>query len=181
MKNQVVHLGLTLLVVGLIAALGLGLTYTVTKGKIALQDRLAEAKASADALPGVKGPAELKADPAKLKQAQKAVPEVQKVYTAGAGTIFTIEMKGYGGPLSLAVGIDGEGNVAGIAVVSSKETIGLGSKALEPAFLKQYNKKNAQDPLEVGKDVQAVTGATISSKAVTNEVKAALKAYQASR
>ncbi|MHB8895143.1 MAG: FMN-binding protein [Candidatus Geothermincolia bacterium] len=177
MRKQIVHLGLTLFIVGLIAAVGLGLTYTVTRKKIAEQDRLSEAKAAVEALPGVKSPSELKLETGLATAARKAVPEVQKVYTCSQGTIFTIQMKGYGGPLLMAVGIDKEGKVAGAASISDRETIGLGSKTLEPAFLKQFNGKDSKSPLEVGKDIQAVTGATISSKAVTGEVKAALKAF----
>jgi electron transport complex protein RnfG len=177
MRKQIVHLGLTLFIVGLVAAVGLGLTYTVTKKKIAEQDRLSEAKAAVDALPGVKSPSELKLDNALAKKAKKKVPEVQKVYTTSKGTIITIQMKGFGGPMVLAIGIDKDGKVAGVASISNKETIGLGSKALEPAFLDKFKGKNDKSPLEVGKDIQAITGATISSKAVTNEVKTALKAY----
>lgn len=177
MRKQILSLGLTLLVVGLVAAVGLGLTYTVTKKRIAEQDKLSEAKAAIEALPGVKSPSDLKDEPALAKQAKKAVPEVRKVYTTDKGTIITIEMKGYGGPLLMAVGINKDGKVVGAASVSNKETIGLGSKAFEPEFLKQFNGKNIKSALEVGKDIQAVTGATISSKAVTSEIKAALKAY----
>jgi electron transport complex protein RnfG len=166
MRKEMIRLGATLLVVGLIAAVGLGLTYTVTEKKIAEQDRLSVAKASVEALPGVK---------------RKVVPDVQKVYSTDKGTIFNITTKGYGGPLSLAVGIDPQGKVAGIAVISNKETIGLGSKALEASFLNRFKGKSKADPLEVGKDIQGITGATITSKAVTNQAKQALKAYAASR
>jgi electron transport complex protein RnfG len=181
MRKEMIRLGATLLVVGLIAAVGLGLTYTVTEKKIAEQDRLSVAKASVEALPGVKSPAELKDEPQMLKKARKVVPDVQKVYSTDKGTIFNITTKGYGGPLSLAVGIDPQGKVAGIAVISNKETIGLGSKALEASFLNRFKGKSKADPLEVGKDIQGITGATITSKAVTNQAKQALKAYAASR
>jgi electron transport complex protein RnfG len=181
MRQQVIRLGLTLLVVGLIAAIGLGLTYTITQKKIAEEDKLSEAKAAVDALPGTKSASELKLDDALLKKAKKAVPDVQKVYTSDVGTIFLIQMKGYGGPLVLAVGIGKDGKVVGIAPVSNKETIGLGSRALEKGFLKQYNGKTSSDPVQVGKDIQAITGATITSKAVTGEVRAALEAFMKSQ
>ncbi len=177
MRKQIVHLGLTLFVVGLVAAVGLGLTYTATSKRIAEQDRLSEAKAAVDALPGVKSPSDLVAEPALARKARKAVPEVRKVYTTGRGTIITVESKGYGGPMLTAVGIDRDGKVAGAASISNKETIGLGSKALEPEFLKQFNGKDARSGIEAGRDIQAVTGATITSKAVVKQVRAALKAY----
>ncbi|PKQ28526.1 MAG: hypothetical protein CVT63_02295 [Candidatus Anoxymicrobium japonicum] len=177
MKKQMLHFGATLLVVGLVAALGLGLTYTITQKKIAEEDRLSEAKAAVVALPGVKSSAELKLDSALVKKARTVARDVMKIYTSDRGMIFVIEMKGFGGPLTLAVGIGKDGKVAGIAAVSSRETIGLGSKALEPAFLGKFNGKTPSDSVQVGKDVQAITGATISSKAVAGEVRVALKAY----
>jgi electron transport complex protein RnfG len=59
--------------------------------------------------------------------------------------------------------------------------MGLGSKVLEEDNLAKYRGKTIEDPLEVGKDVQAVTGATITSKAVAGQVKKALEAYRAIR
>lgn len=181
MRRQMVNLGVTLLVVGLVAALGLGLTYTVTREKIEEQDRLAGAKAAADAMPGIKDPAELKMDAERLKRAKKAVPDVQGVLTSDRGTVITLETKAYGGPMSLAIGIDLEGEVTGIAVVSNKETMGLGSKALEAGYFKNFVGKTAKDRLEIKKDVQGITGATVTSKAVALQVKQALEAWQASR
>jgi electron transport complex protein RnfG len=173
------RLGITLMVVGAIAAFGLGITYAVTKKKIDEENRLAEAKASMAALPGIKSPSELKEDPRALDRVKKKVPDVQKVLTSSKGDIFIMQTKGYGGPLQLAVGVGKDGKVAGVSVISNKETMGLGSKVLAEENLVKYEGKTADDPLEVGKDVQAVTGATISTRAVTDQVKKALEAFSA--
>ncbi|MFH1150697.1 MAG: FMN-binding protein [Actinomycetota bacterium] len=180
-ENETVRLGVTLMVVGLVAALGLGLTYTVTRKRIAEQDRIAEAEAAADALPGVESPSELKEDKALTSTARRRSPDVQKVFTNPLGRIYVVRTKGYGGPLTLAVGIGPDGGVKGIAVVDSRETVGVGSKALEPDNLEKYSGKKAKDELEVGKDVQGITGATITSKAVAAEVRAALEADMSTR
>ncbi|MBU1669782.1 MAG: FMN-binding protein [Actinobacteria bacterium] len=180
-ENETVRLGVTLMVVGLVAALGLGLTYTVTRKKIAEQDRMAEAEAAADALPGVESPSELKEDKSLTTAARKQSPAVQKVFTNPLGRIYVVRTKGYGGPLTLAVGIGPDGEVKGIAVVESRETVGVGSKALEPGNLEKYEGKKAKDELAIGKDVQAITGATITSKAVAAQVKAALEADRTTR
>ncbi len=177
-KKEIVKYGLTMLVVGVIAATGLGFTYAVTKDKIAEQDRLSEAKAGIEAMPGITSPDELTLDEELTARAKEAVPEVQKVYVTELGTVITVEQKGYGGPMVLAVGINGSGAVVGMASVSNRETVGLGSRALVPEFFERFMSKSASDPLEVGEDIDAVSGATISSKAVTAAVKTALEAYE---
>lgn len=179
MISRIVKLGLTLTVVGIIAAFGLGVTYSVTRKSIEKEDRLAEAKACMAALPGVKSASELKEEKALTARARKKVPDVQKVLTCGKGDIMVMKTKGYGGPLELAVGIGLDGKVKGISVISSRETMGLGSKVLAEENLAKYTGKTVKDPLEVGKDVQAVTGATITTKAVTGQVRKALEAYSA--
>lgn len=181
MITRMLKLGLTLMVVGMIAALGLGVTYSATRKRIELEDSLAEGKACMTALPGVKSAAEIEEDAALTKKAKEKVPEVQKVLTCGGRYIMVMKSKGYGGPLELAVGIGDKGDVKGISVIYNRETIGLGSKVLTDENLEQFEGKTGEDRLEVGKDVQAVTGATITSKAVTLQVKKALEAYQALR
>lgn len=177
MKSQVMKLGITLLVVGTVAAVGLGLTYTVTRKKIEAYDRQVEAKAAVAALPGVKSSSELKEDQ-QLEAKAREVDGVESVFRSDKGYIFKVNTKGYGGPLVLAVGVDPSGKVVGIAAVSSKETMGLGSKVLEADNLKRWLGKTPGSRLQVGQDIQAVTGATVTSKAVTQQVKKALQAYQ---
>lgn len=177
MKTQVMKFGLTLMVVGLVSAVGLGLTYTVTKKKIEAYDRQVEAKAALAAMPGIKSSSDLKEDPALEKKARR-VEGVEKIFISDKGYVFKVNTKGYGGPLALAVGVGLDGKVVGIAVVTSRETVGLGGKVLEEDNLKQWIGKTGRDKLQVGQDIQAVTGATITSKAVNGQVKKALEAYQ---
>ena len=177
MRSQIMKLGVTLLVVGLVAAVGLGLTYTVTKKKIEAYDNQVEAKAAVAALPGVKSVSELKED-AQLEAKVRDIDGVEKVFRSEKGYIFKVNTKGYGGPLVLAVGVDLQGKVVGVAVVTSKETVGLGGKVLEDENLKMWLGKTSKDKLAVGQDIQAVTGATITSKAVNGQVKKALQAYR---
>jgi electron transport complex protein RnfG len=177
MIERMIRLGVTLMAVGLVAAVGLGLTYTVTKAKIEKYDRQVEAQACKSALPGIRSVSEIKEDKKLSAKVSKKYPDVQKVFTCDKGYILVVKTKGYGGPLTLAVGIDKSGIVKGIAVVASKETVGLGSKALEDSYLGRFKGKTVKEKLKVGDDVQAVTGATITSKAVTNQVKQALEAF----
>lgn len=100
------------------------------------------------------------------------------------GYIFTVDVNGYGGALSLSVmtAINTDGTVAAIEILdASNETPGLGQNVTKQDFYTQYS--GVKSGVEVVKDgtgsadnntVNAVTGATISSKAVTKSVNTAL-------
>lgn len=81
-----------------------------------------------------------------------------------------VQTQGYGGPIEVVFGMDTSGGLLGIAVGGSdfKETEGLGTKTREPDFTDQFVGKTP--PLELGKDIDAVSGATVSSRAVTQGV-----------
>ena len=175
--KQAVRLGMTLMVVGLIAAVCLGLTYAVTKDKIAEQMELEEAKACVEALPGVKSADELEEEKELEKKVRKHIPDVEKVFKCSSGYIIILKVKGYGGPIWMAVGIGNDGSVKGISIISQNETPGLGANVEKKEFLGQFEGMTHQDTLEVGEDIQAITGATITSKAATKEVREALDAF----
>lgn len=91
------------------------------------------------------------------------------------------ESKGYGGAIKILAAITPEGRVYNFNILESKETPGLGDKASQPEFQKQFRGKTIAG-LQVVKDpanhqaIQAISGATITSKAVTAAVKAAVTA-----
>lgn len=92
------------------------------------------------------------------------------------GVVITTQAKGYGGTIEVMTGIRSDGSVAGVTVLSMSETPGLGARTKEDAFLSQFIGLN--DPnLAVTKDggtIDAVSGATISSRAVTDAVSSAV-------
>ncbi|MGL4370235.1 MAG: RnfABCDGE type electron transport complex subunit G [Spirochaetota bacterium] len=98
------------------------------------------------------------------------------------GYVFVSEPKGYGGAVSVTVGVGMDGKITGVKLGDNKETPGLGTKAGEPPFLDQFAAKNIAEKIElvkkppVGNQVQAISGATISSRAVTNAVQASADA-----
>lgn len=92
------------------------------------------------------------------------------------GVVVVTETKGYGGTIQVMTGVRTSGEVSGVTILSMSETPGLGAKTKEEAFLAQYLGTNDPD-LAVNKDggnIQAVSGATISSRAVTDAVNAAI-------
>lgn len=99
------------------------------------------------------------------------------------GYTFITSSNGYNGKVEVMVGIDGQkGEISGVSVISQGETPGLGANAVKKEFTDQY--KQIADKINVVKniepkegEVQALTGATITSKAVTDAVNNAVAAY----
>ena len=105
-----------------------------------------------------------------------SVYEVQ-VGGASAGYAIKVVASGSQGNIEMMVGVDGEGAVTGVSIVDNAETAGIGSKVMENqnGVLDQFIGKSAADgTLAVGTNVDAITGATVSSKGVTAGVNAAL-------
>ncbi len=99
------------------------------------------------------------------------------------GYVFKTSAKGYGGMVSCNVGINIDGKVTGVIVISQSETPGLGSKIeevkegeKEPYYLSQYKNK-VSDEINF-ENIQAISGATISSRAVLNAVKIAFNEFE---
>ena len=97
------------------------------------------------------------------------------------GYVFTTQSKGYGGAVEIMTGIDLNGRVTGIQTLTLNETAGLGMNAKNDAFRDQFKGKSGR--ISVAKnspgedEIQALTGATITSKAVTDAVNLALELY----
>lgn len=109
-----------------------------------------------------------------------AVENVSDIYVAdnGVGTVITCAAKGYGGTITVMVAFTPESTVKQIKITEQAETAGLGSKIqTEKSFLDSFVELPAED-FEVT-DINAISGATISSKAVTAAVNAAIDAYNA--
>ena len=114
------------------------------------------------------------------------VTELYGVKTGGAdnGYVMKVSASGSQGTISMMVGIDVDGAVTGVSIVTNSETSGIGSKVMsnEPLtngtrVLDQFIGKSAADgTLSVGSNVDAITGATVSTKGVTTGVNAALAA-----
>lgn len=87
---------------------------------------------------------------------------------------FEIYASGYSKDgLHVLVGMDKDGAVAGVYVVSTTETPGLGTKVDSESFLSQFTGQSDPDL-----EVDAITGATFSSKGVRNAVSLAIQTYQ---
>ena len=118
-------------------------------------------------------------------------PSVKNVYPAtannvAAGYAVAVSPKGYGGAISMLVGVGKDGAISGVAILTMNETPGLGTNAANPAFLGQFSGLLPEDAPAVVKtetgrkgDIQALTGATVTSRAVTRGIDEALTIAQA--
>ena len=115
-----------------------------------------------------------------------AIYEAQ-VNGEAAGYAVTVSASGSQGTIEMMVGVDAAGAVTGVSVVSHSETAGIGTKVIgnEPTasgvgVLYQFVGKSAADgTLAVGSNVDAITGATVSTRGITTGVNAALAAIGA--
>lgn len=182
--NSMAKIGGTLLAFSAIAALLLAGTNQITAPVIEQRNIKANNEARMEVLPAAKDFKEVKAE--QYKSANSAT--VSEVYEAtdGSKTVgYTIKVNpsGYGGAVEVTIGISKEGKITGVKIGNNSETPGLGAKAAEPAFYEQYKDKEAK-ALEVIKSgapgenqIKAISGATITSKAVTNGVNEAIQVF----
>lgn len=112
--------------------------------------------------------------------AAEKIELVESVYRAGdAGWVIMVRPSGFGGNIDMVVGVDSSGCVTGVSIVSMSETSGLGANASRQSFRDQYVGKSGSVALrKQGGEIDALTGATVTSTAVTAGVNAALLAAQ---
>jgi len=98
------------------------------------------------------------------------------------GYVFSAFPKGYGGEIKVTVGVGIDNTISGVKIGDNKETPGLGSKASQESFTNQYIDKDIQKEFHVVKrspsadnEIEAISGATISTNAVTSAVQASAK------
>ena len=188
--KKIIKNTLILTIITVVAGLCLGLVYEITKKPIADSQEKAKKEAWQAVFPG--------ADLSEFKQigvdqdiADQVISDlgvnatIDEVCTVGEeGYVVTAtDGDGYGGDIQITVGIQKDGTISGISFLSISETAGLGMNAQKPAFYEQYVGKQT-DKFYVSKDggegepIDAISGATFTSRAVTGAVNAALGYFQ---
>ncbi len=176
-KNDIIKPVAVLLAICIIIPLALSLTNKITKDKIAELD----AKNSSETMASL-----IKAD--KFTKEEFKDGENEFTYHCALkdgeiiGYIFKTAEKGYGGDVSVMTAVNVDGTVKSVAILDvSGETPGLGQNAAKESFYSQYEGKNSGISLvkngadSAKNEVNAVTGATITSIAVNKSVNKALK------
>ena len=187
--KYITKLTVTLLVTCIIVAGLLGLVNGVTAGPIAQINQRKTEQAMAEV---VSDPSSFQAvaelPQAAVDAATAAGGTLTELYDGqGAGYVLKVVASGSQGNIEMMVGVDGDGVVTGVSIVDNSETAGIGSKGMEneplasgTGVLDQFAGKSAADgTLAVGTNVEAITGATVSTRGVTTGVNAALAAVAA--
>ena len=182
-KNEFVQLGGILCAITLVVALALGAVNAVTAGPIAEQNAQKIKDSLENVMPGAESEQidvpEGTTGTTETKNATSVtILSAYKMTKDGADAGYCVEVgpTGFGGAVDTMVGIDSDGKVTGISVISaSSETPGLGARSTEPEFQAQFAGQVGTE-VAVAKDggsIDALTGATITSRAVSEGVVAA--------
>ncbi|WP_458863789.1 RnfABCDGE type electron transport complex subunit G [Acidaminobacterium chupaoyuni] len=176
LKKELLQLGGTLFIICAVVALALGFVDNITRDKIkAMKQEKINLAMSQVAGKGAKF------EPVDFSGEDKIITDIHKIVRDGsdAGYCLQVEPNGFAGAVTLIVGVDADGSVLGVKVISHSETPGLGANADNAKWLKQY--QGLGGTLNVVKtatgnkgDIVALSGATITSRGVTKGVQAAI-------
>ncbi len=181
-KDTLINMFVALFVICVVSGGVLGLVYNATKDPIAAAETAKKTEAIKNVLPEFQ---ELKDMNVKSALEDAELP-FHLAYDADGNfigaAVETFTNKGFSGNISLMVGILSDGTINNISVLQHAETPGLGSKMSEPSFKDQFNNKKADSfNLSVkkdGGDVDAITAATISSRAFCDAVNRAISTFE---
>lgn len=180
----------------LIAGLALGVVQDITADPIAKQEAMAKEKAykavfaDADSFEAIVS-GEDEALEAYLDENGYPAQDIEEVMLAKdasgseIGYAFTVvTAEGYGGDIKFAMGVKEDGTLNGISILSIGETAGLGMKATTEEFQSQFRDKNVEkfEYTKTGAksdgQIDALSGATVTTNAMTNGVNAGLCAFR---
>ncbi|MDR1508602.1 MAG: RnfABCDGE type electron transport complex subunit G [Synergistaceae bacterium] len=174
--KKIISLGLTLFSVTAITGVILGVVHDITLEPIRVTQEGLRTEALKGALP--------EADEfSALEVAGGANPMIKDVQeaTAGGGVsgyCITVAPRGYAGPVELIAGITNDGNLRAIRILNQSETPGLGAKSARREFYEQFKDaseiKVVKTKPEAPGEIQAISGATITSNSVASGVNTAL-------
>lgn len=173
----------TVLVTSAVAASALTGTYMLTRDRIAEQEAAAERAALQSVLPAAES-FELVEELLEDSIDAAGDTEVSAIYRGvdasgdHAGWGVRTGPRGYAGPIQMIVGLDRDGLVSGVSIITHTETPGLGTKILtEPGWMEQFTGWDGADIDEAARDFDSIAGATKSAVAVREGVTAAGAVY----
>ena len=183
-----------LLMITLVAGILLGFVYSITKEPIAQQEQLTKERSCqevfADAATFENDTEDLEAATAAMKAAGYEVQTLSEILVAKDGSgntlgyvLSLVDPEGYGGDISFMMGIRLDGTLNGISILSIGETAGLGMNADTDAFKSQFANKKVEKftftktGSTSDSEIDALSGATITTTAITNGVNAGLAAF----
>lgn len=181
-ESTFLNMTLTLLVITAVASLALGGIYELTREPIALAKKAKQEAAIKEVIPEFDELKSFKVKPGDGSDSlifYQGLKDGEVVGTA----ISTYSNEGYDPTqIQIMVGFLPDGSINNTVVTQHKETPGLGTKMSDPSFKNQFQNKNPEEfSLEVkndGGDVDAITAATITSRAFCDAVQRAYDSYK---
>lgn len=198
MKNKIIKDALVLTLITLVAGVALGGVYEITKDPIAKQEAQAKAEAYEQVFTDAAAFEAVEMDDTLTKTIRdqldqegykaQSIEEVMRAEDQSGETLgyaFTVvTSEGYGGDIQFSMGVQNDGTLNGISILSIGETAGLGMNADTPAFKDQFVGKQVEK-LQYTKngatqddEINAISGATVTTNAMTNGVNAGLCAFR---
>lgn len=198
MKNKIIKDALALTLITLVAGVALGGVYEITKDPIAKQEAQAKAEAYEQVFTDAAAFEAVEMDDTLTKTIRdqldqegykaQSIEEVMRGEDQSGETLgyaFTVvTSEGYGGDIQFSMGVQNDGTLNGISILSIGETAGLGMNADTPAFKDQFVGKQVEK-LQYTKngatqddEINAISGATVTTNAMTNGVNAGLCAFR---
>ena len=198
MKNKIIKDALALTLITLVAGVALGGVYEITKEPIARQEAQAKAEAYEQVFTDAAAFEEVKMDDTLLQTIRdqldqegykaQSIEEIMRAEDQSGemlGYAFTVvTSEGYGGDIRFSMGVQNDGTLNGISILSIGETAGLGMNADTPAFKDQFVGKQVEK-LQYTKngatqddEINAISVATVTTNAMTNGVNAGLCAFR---
>lgn len=198
MKNKIIKDALALTLITLVAGVALGGVYEITKDPIARQEAQAKAEAYEQVFTDAAAFEEVEMDDTLIQTIRdqldqegykaQSIEEIMRAEDQSGETLgyaFTVvTSEGYGGDIQFSMGVQNDGTLNGISILSIGETAGLGMNADTPAFKDQFVGKQVEQ-LQYTKngatqddEINAISGATVTTNAMTNGVNAGLCAFR---
>lgn len=195
--NEIIKNTLIMTAITLASGLCLGYVYDITKVPIAEQKEKAKQAANMEVFQGASS---FEEEPSVLEKDSRTVldeagypeQEITEVLAAkdeGGNTLGYVlsvtSHEGYGGDISFSMGVQNDGTVNGISILSISETAGLGMKADTDEFKSQFADKKVplftytKTGASSDSEIDAISGATVTTNAVVNGVDAGLAYFQA--
>ena len=195
--KQMMKDAMILFLITLISGAALGLVYEVTKEPIAQQEQKAKNEAYQNVFEAAEDFTELTEEAYSPDALTAFVKEngfdasidgvAQALSGDGSvlGYVITVtDHEGYGGDIQFSMGVQNDGTLNGISILSIGETAGLGMNADTPAFKDQFVGKQVEQLQYTKKgatqddEINAISGATVTTNAMTNGVNAGLCAFR---
>ena len=198
MKNKIIKDALALTLITLVAGVALGGVYEITKDPIAKQEAQAKAEAYEQVFTDAAAFEEVEMDDTLIQTIRdqldqegykaQSIEEVMRAEDQCGETLgyafAVVTSEGYGGDIRFSMGVQNDGTLNGISILSIGETAGLGMNADTPAFKDQFVGKQVEK-LQYTKngatqddEINAISGATVTTNAMTNGVNAGLCAFR---